>query len=138
MIRVALIIEELLFYFERNIMMAEKIILLTKRLLQYNRSFLEYYQDGREKEITYDFDEVIKPFVDEVKLAADEWTTVVRKWLKINPQKHLHLKQVETTIDHIEQMSIQAFFSKTSKSRFLNANRTVDFFLTELLKELEK
>lgn len=118
--------------------MSEKIIQLTKRLLQYNRSFLEYYQEGREKELTYDFDEVIKPFVDEVKSAAEEWSTEVRQWLKNNPQKHLHLKQVETTIDHIEQMSIQAFFSKTSKSRFLNANRTVDFFLAELLKVVER
>lgn len=118
--------------------MSEKIIQLTKSLLQFNRSFLEYYKEGREKELTYDFDEVVKPFSYEVKLATDEWSSEVRQWLKIKPQKHLHLKQVETTIDHIEQMSIQAFFSKTSKARFLNANRTVDFFLTELLKELEK
>jgi Bacterial domain of unknown function (DUF1798) len=115
-----------------------KIVQLTKSLLEFNRSFHEYYQGAREKEITYDFDGEIKPFVNEVKTALDNWNMEVRQWLKVNPQKHLHLKQVETTADHIEQMSIQAFFSKTSKSRFLNANRTVDFFLTELLKELEK
>lgn len=119
-------------------MTEKKIVQLTKRLLQYNRSFLEYYTDAREKELTYDFEGVIKPFVYEVKTALVNWNTEVRQWLNMNPQKHLHLKQVETSIDHIEQMSIQAFFSKTSKSRFLNANRTVDFFLTELLKELEK
>jgi Bacterial domain of unknown function (DUF1798) len=117
--------------------MSKEIVQLTKKLLHYNRLFLEYYQEGREKGIEHDFHEVIKPFANEVKSVTDEWTQVMKNWLKDKPYKHLHLKQIDTTAEHIEQLSIQAFFPKTSRSRFLNTNRTVEFFLLEVLKELE-
>ncbi|WHX99060.1 DUF1798 family protein [Neobacillus sp. DY30] len=118
--------------------MSEQILQLTKRLLNYNHLFMKYYEEAREKGTSYDFHEVIKPFADEVKQAAQEWGALMKSWLINNPQKHLHLKQIDTTLDHIDQLSIQAFFPKTSRSRFLNANRTVEFFLGEIVKELEK
>jgi hypothetical protein len=117
--------------------MSEEIIELTKKLLDYNQLFLRYYQDARDHGINQDFHEVIKPFANEVKSVTDEWSSVMRKWLKNNPQKHLHPKQIDTTSEHIENLSIQAFFPNTSRARFLNANRTVEFFLLEILKELE-
>ncbi|MFS0776343.1 DUF1798 family protein [Neobacillus sp. 3P2-tot-E-2] len=118
--------------------MSEEILELTKRLLNYNHSFMNYYEEAREKGTIHDFHEVIKPFANEVKKVAQEWAVLMKSWLVINPQKHLHLKQIDTTLDHIDQLSIQAFFPKTSRSRFLNANRTVEFFLLEIVKELEK
>ncbi|MFJ5757770.1 DUF1798 family protein [Neobacillus sp. NPDC093182] len=118
--------------------MSEEILDLTKKLLNYNHLFMNYYEEAREKGTSHDFHEVIKPFADEVKKAAQEWGTLMKNWLVKNPQKHLHLKQIDTTLDHIDQLSIQAFFPKTSRSRFLNANRTVEYFLLEIVKELEK
>jgi hypothetical protein len=117
--------------------MSEEIFQLTKKLLHYNCSFLKYFEEVREKGTTHDFHEVILPFANEVKSTSQEWSTLMKNWLKNSPQKHLHLKQIDTTLDHIEQLSIQAFFPKTSKSRFLNANRTVEFFLLEIIRELE-
>lgn len=118
--------------------MSEEIIRLTEKLLKYNHLFMDYYEEGREAGTEYDFHEVIKPFADEVKGINDEWKRVMRNWLSETDHKHLHLKQIDTTSEHIEQLSIQSFFPKTSKSRFFNANRTVEFFLTEILKEIKK
>ncbi|MEC1521453.1 DUF1798 family protein [Neobacillus niacini] len=118
--------------------MRAEILVLTKKLLNYNHLFMKYYQEARENGTSHDFHEVIKPFANEVKKVSQEWATLLKNWLVKNPQKHLHLKQIDTTLDHIDQLSIQAFFPKTSRSRFLNANRTVEFFLLEILKELEK
>lgn len=118
--------------------MSEEILDLTKKLLNYNHLFIKYYEEAREKGTSHDFHEVIKPFADEVKKAAQEWSALMKNWLVKNPQKHLHLKQIDTTLDHIDLLSIQAFFPKTSRSRFLNANRTVEYFLLEIVKELEK
>jgi hypothetical protein len=118
--------------------MSEEILQLTKKLQNYNHLFMKYYEEAREKGITHDFHEVIKPFANEVKGVMDEWSTLMKNWLQNNPQKHLHFKQIDTTSEHIEQLSIQAFFPKTSRSRFLNANRTVEYFLLEIIKELEK
>jgi hypothetical protein len=118
--------------------MSEEIIQLTEKLLNYNRLFMKYYQEGREKGVKHDFHEVIKPFANEVKEVNDQWKQVMKKWLSETNHKHLHLKQVDTTSDHIEQLSIQSFFPETSKTRFLNANRTVEYFLIEILKEVKQ
>jgi dsRNA-specific ribonuclease len=115
----------------------EEIIQLTEKLVNFNRLFLETYQDAREKGLEQDFQAIIKPFADEVKVINDAWKEKMREWLKAETHKHLHLKQIDTTSEHIEQLSIQCFFHKTSRSRFINANRTVEFFLLEVLKELK-
>ncbi|MFJ7725590.1 DUF1798 family protein [Neobacillus sp. NPDC097160] len=119
-------------------MMSEKILHLTEKLLQYNHLFLKYYQEGRETGIKHDFHDFIKPFANEVKEINDEWKRAMKKWLSVTNYKHLHLKQIDTTSEHIEQLSIQAFFSETSKTRFLNSQRTVEFFLHEIVKEVTK
>jgi hypothetical protein len=127
----------LLFYFVKErifLKMFEEIIPLTEKLLYYNGLFMKYYQEGRETGIKYDFHEVVKPFANEVKEINDQWKRAMKKWLSETDYKHLHLKQVDTTAEHIEQLSIQSFFPETSKTRFLNANRTVDYFLLEILK----
>lgn len=119
-------------------MMSEEIISLTEKLLTYNHIFMKYYQEGRETGIKHDFHEVIKPFVNNVKAINDEWKRAMTKWLSVTDHKHLHLKQIATTSEHIEQLSIHAFFSETSRKRFLDTHRTVEFFLQEILKEVKK
>ncbi|MFB5194530.1 hypothetical protein COJ96_01150 [Bacillus sp. AFS073361] len=118
--------------------MSEEIIDLTEKLLAFNSLFMKYYQEGRTTGTKYDFHEVIKPFANEVKEINDQWKLAMKRWLSDSDHKHLHLKQVDTTSEHIDQLSIQAFFPETSRTRFINANRTVEFFLLEILKELKK
>lgn len=114
--------------------MTEEIINLTEKLLKYNQLFLKYYQEGREQGIKYDFDQTIKPFANEVKEVNEQWKDIMKEWLKRASLKHIHLKQIDTTSEHIEKLSIQCFFPESSKTRFLNTNRTVEYFLSEILK----
>ena len=118
--------------------MEEEIIKLTEKLLFFNGTFLKNFQVARETGTTQDFQEVIKPYADEVKEVNDQWKALMKQWLSEKNYKHLHLKQIDTTFEHIEQLSIQSFFPKTSRARFLNSNRTVEFFLVEVLKELKR
>lgn len=117
--------------------MSDEISRLTEKLLQYNQLFLKYYQEGRDKGIKYDFHDVIKPFADEVKGINDQWKKEMGDWLEKSSHKHIHMKQIQTTSEHIEQLSIQSFFPETSLKRFLNTNRTIEFFLMELLKAIK-
>jgi hypothetical protein len=119
--------------------MSEEILNLTQRLLHYNEKFLKNYLDGRETGMTPDFHHVIKPFADEVKEVNVKWNKAMKKWLPsaINT-KHLHLNQIDTASAHIDQLSVQSFFPETSKSRFLNTQRTVEYILLEVIKELNK
>ncbi|MGG1675179.1 YppE family protein [Neobacillus sp. NRS-1170] len=114
--------------------MKTEIIDLTEKLLQYNRLFLKYYQEGREQGIKYDFHETIKPFADEVKIVNDQWKDAIKAWLKKGSHKHIHGKQIDTTSEHIAQLSIQCFFPESSRTRFLNTHRTIEYFLLEILK----
>ncbi|MEH7331340.1 YppE family protein [Neobacillus drentensis] len=114
--------------------MKTEIIDLTEKLLHYNRLFLKYYQEGRENGISYDFHETVKPFSNEVREVNDQWKDAMNAWLKNESVKHIHLKQIDTTREHISQLSIQCFFPETSKTRFLNTHRTIEYFLLEILK----
>lgn len=111
---------------------------LTERLFTYNREFLKLYQEARDSREKKDFNLVIKPFVNEVKLVNDEWKASMKNWLSDYSPKHIHLKQIDSISEQIEQISVQAFFPETSKTRFLNVQKTIEFFLGEVLKELEK
>lgn len=132
----------LLFYFVlvRGIGdMSEELLYLTERLLHYNEIFLKNYLEGRETGMTPDFHHVIKPFADEVKEVNVNWNEAMKKWLPLAKNtKHLHLNQIDTASAHIDQLSVQSFFPETSKSRFLNIHRTVEYILTEVIKELNK
>ncbi|WP_420489938.1 DUF1798 family protein [Neobacillus vireti] len=38
----------------------------------------------------------------------------------------------------MDQLSVQSFFPETSKSRFLNSHRSIEFILCEIIKEVKK
>ncbi|MEH7415121.1 DUF1798 family protein [Neobacillus drentensis] len=118
--------------------MTEEIINLTEKLLFYNELFLKTYSEGRETGITHDFHSEIKPFADEVKETNDKWKKAMKEWLPTANTHYLHLKQIETTAGHIDQLSVQSFFPETSKSRFLNSHRAIEFILSEVIKEVKK
>jgi hypothetical protein len=118
--------------------MNEEILQLSEKLLHFNETFLKTYIESREKGSTHDFQEDIKPFVNDVKKINLDWNKKTKEWLAKKDFKHLHMRQIDTTSDHIDQISIQCFFPETSRSRFLNAQRTVEYFLLELIKELKK
>lgn len=118
--------------------MVKQITLLTEQLFEYNCLFLKLYKETREKQEQKDFYTIVKPFADEVKIVNDNWSKYLKEWLKGNSKQHLHIQQVDSIYEHIERLSIQAFYPKTSKSKFLNSQRTVDYFLSELLIELKK
>ena len=118
--------------------MPKEILYLTEKLLQYNETFLNNYQESRKTGIKHDFNDVIKPFVNEVKEMNEQWNKAAKKWLLSAKTDYLHLKQIDITSAHIDQISIQSFFPETSKSRFLNAHRTIEYILLEIIKELNK
>jgi len=118
--------------------MSDEILDLTERLLHFNGLFLKTYQESRETGITHEFHSVIKPFADEVKEMNDKWNKAMKKWLPTANTPHLHLKQIDTTSAHIDQLSVQSFFRETSKSRFLNSHRSIEYILCEIIKELKK
>ena len=118
--------------------MQKQLVYLTEQLYEYNQKFLVYYNEIRETKEQKPFFEFVKPFADEVAKLNDDWKTLMKAWLNENETSHIHFHQLESVSEHIERLSIQAFFPETSRSRFLNAQRTVEFFLTETINQLKK
>ncbi|MCD4840372.1 YppE family protein [Neobacillus sedimentimangrovi] len=118
--------------------MQEELYNKTEKLIMYHKIYMENFHEVKETGDKKDFYEIIKPFVDEVKAVNDEWNMLMKKWLSEASPKTIHLKQIDTISSYIEQLSIQSFFSETSKKRFLDMYRTVEYFLLEVKKELQK
>ena len=64
------------------------------------------------QELSEDFNEVVKPFANEVKLTNGKWSIVMQNWLEKSPQKHIHMKQIDTTIRSFGTTLHSSLFSK--------------------------
>lgn len=118
--------------------MQEQLIQLTEQLADFNQRFLNYYNEAREKREQKPFYEFVKPFATEVAKVNECWNSLLKAWLRENQANHLNQHQADSVSEHIERLSIQAFYPETSRSRFLNAHRTVDYFLNEVLNHIKK
>ncbi|MFT8321176.1 MAG: YppE family protein [Bacillus sp. (in: firmicutes)] len=85
-----------------------------------------------------DFYEVVRPFANEVKQLNDEWKEPAIIWVQENKPVYLNGAQIQSASDHLEIISIQAFYPETSKKRFLDAAKSVQYILQVLLNELNK
>ncbi|MDZ5473217.1 YppE family protein [Bacillus sp. 31A1R] len=111
---------------------------LTIIILEYTEVFLNKFTYAKENGTKGDFFHEVKPFADEVKLVNDQWKDVATKWVLQTRPKNIYVKQIESTHEQIETLSIQAFYSDTSRTRFINYLQSVQYILKVLLAELEK
>ncbi|MDM5229435.1 YppE family protein [Cytobacillus sp. NJ13] len=112
-----------------------------KVLVQMTEQLLEYMEisDGRFKKVKEsgekgDFYNEVKPFADDVKSINDRWKEEALKWIGIHNPRNLYPQQIESAAEHIEMVSIQAFFPETSKTRFINYVNSAEYVLKQLLK----
>ncbi|MBX9972787.1 YppE family protein [Cytobacillus firmus] len=112
-----------------------------KVLVQMTEQLLEYMEisDGRFKKVKEsgekgDFYSEVKPFADDVKSINDRWKEEALKWIGIHNPRNLYPQQIESASEHIEMVSIQAFFPETSKTRFINYVNSAEYVLKQLLK----
>jgi hypothetical protein len=111
---------------------------LTKKLLHYTDVISDKFAEVKESKVKGDFFAEVKPFADEVKASNDEWQNLAKAWIRENMPKHLHEKQIESTYEQIEMLSVQCFFPDTSRKRFIDYWQSVRFILNSLLTHLEK
>jgi len=83
-----------------------------------------------------DFYEVVRPYANKVAKMNAEWKDIAEDWVKTQRPLYLHPSQISTASDHLEVISIQAFFKETSKKRFLDSAKSVQFILQTVLDRL--
>ncbi|WP_316569822.1 DUF1798 family protein [Neobacillus sp. YIM B06451] len=118
--------------------MPETLESLTAKLIDYNRKANETFTKTRERNADGDFFQEVKPFADEVKRASDRWREEASRQAEFLSGVGITQRQIEMAAEHIEKLSIQAFFVKTSRYTFVNSSRTVDFTLHDLMEKLRR
>nr|WP_246594646.1 DUF1798 family protein [Evansella tamaricis] len=109
---------------------------LTELLLEKNTQSLKYFNTYHKKDDIADFKETILPFADEVKKLSDEWLELAMNYVKNFKPKYLHSHQMEDAHENIQIQSVTCFQRDTKKRRFLEQNKSIDFTLSGLNKEL--
>jgi hypothetical protein len=107
--------------------------ILTNKLLHTIEELIEIYEAKRQTGVDGDFYLEVKPYVDPFHSLLDEWKEATVKWLKLNPQKHIHILQIKHTCENLELIAVQAFFPKTSYKRFHDYAQS-SLFVVEKLK----
>ena len=109
----------------------------TEKLLKAVEFAVETFYKVKESGVNEDFFETVRPFANEIKAQNEEWKGMAKAWVREAKPVYLNPMQIDTASDHIEIISIQAFFTQTSKKRFLDSAKSVTYILQTLLDALK-
>ncbi|MFD2445817.1 YppE family protein [Bacillus sp. CGMCC 1.16607] len=117
--------------------MEKQLFITTNKLLNLIEKGKEHFEKAKTSGKEGDFFTEVKPFSDIVKITADEWLDVAIRWIQIRNPKYINQKQLETTYDHLEKISIQSFYPNTSRKIFLSSIQSSQFVLQSIIQFLE-
>lgn len=110
----------------------------TEKLLEAVEYAVDTFYKVKESGVNEDFYDVVRPFANQIKQRNDEWKEMAKEWVREAKPDYLNSIQIDTASDHIEIISIQAFFTQTSKKRFLDSAKSVKYILQTLLDTLKE
>ncbi|MBU8879058.1 YppE family protein [Bacillus sp. FJAT-29790] len=116
----------------------KELLQLTKQLLAYNAALSERFEKVKESGTSGDFYREVKPFADEVKEINDKWKTKAVKWVHANTPRNLYAGQIESAHEHMESISVQAFFPQTGRTGFINLAASSKYVLNHVIMLLTK
>ena len=128
---------EVMCFLKGGRMKNQELVYLTKKLLGYHKDILKKFEETRETGREGDFFQEVMPFSDQVKDTMDRWKKEVLIWIGIRQPRNIHVQQIESVIEQLEMIAIQAFFVQTSRTRFINTASSVEYVLTAVLLEAE-
>lgn len=108
----------------------------TARLLEDTDYLMKIFTKVKESGKGEDFYEVVVPFANKVKKINEEWKVSAVNWVMENKTGYLYPAQIQSASDHLEIISVSAFYPDTSKKRFMDAIKSVQYILTVLLEQL--
>jgi hypothetical protein len=91
------------------------------------------YEQRKESGLEGDFLTEVKPVADEVKVLLDQWIVIAAQWIQIEKPPYINEKQLTATYDHIEKISIQSFYPKSSRKIFIDSYQSAQFVLQSIL-----
>ena len=111
--------------------------LTDKLMMKCDHAQLRFFE-AREKDLTFDFFDVIKPYADDTRNELTEWKKLVFSFIEQKKPKNLYKQQIDHAIDAMEQFIVQSFYKETSKKRFLQSIQSVRYTLTVVKQRVEE
>ncbi len=111
---------------------------LTNELIQNIEDAVKRYEKMRELDLDPDFFTEVKPYADEFLGRLKAWKELAEKYVAEYAPKYFHHVQILNIIDAMEQLIVQSFYKKTSKKRFMDSARSVEYSLGKLRRYLEE
>ncbi|MGG3192113.1 MULTISPECIES: YppE family protein [Priestia] len=106
----------------------------TEIMFQYNEVAVERLASIQQEE-NYEvkFFEEVKPYGDIFFKELDEWASLVTKWLKKERPKYIHVNQVETLKENLQNVVLQSFYPETREKRFKKMYHSNKYVLESIL-----
>ncbi|MGM7721962.1 DUF1798 family protein [Metabacillus sp. Hm71] len=113
------------------------LLMLSNELLQLIndcKQRFEGFEKKPEKTEEYFFRKV-KPAFELGMDKAKQWQSFAEAWVKEKKPKYIHLTQIESTIEHIEQIILQSYYKDINNQRFHNLYNSVEYILRSIQTE---
>jgi hypothetical protein len=111
-----------------------ELVLNTKRLIDFLERGKDQFEQSKSSGHEGDFFLEVKPFADMVKETLDVWVIIAKKWIQSERPPFINETQLDTTYDHIEKISIQSFYPKTSRKIFISSFQSSQYVLQSILQ----
>lgn len=110
----------------------------TKKLLVECEASRNRFYKMRELDATPHFFEEVKPYADQIQSELLNWQQQLNEWINDYQPKYLRSEQVSNVVDAMNQFVVQSFYKETSKKRFIDSIRSVEYTLKVVLRNLEE
>jgi len=111
---------------------------LTNELLQNVEDAVKRYENMRELDLDPDFFTEVKPYADKCQERLQSWKQLAENYVAQYTPKYFHPMQIINIFDAMEQLIVQSFYKKTSKKRFMDSARSIQYSLGKLKRYLEE
>ncbi|WP_432355154.1 YppE family protein [Sporosarcina sp. A2] len=111
---------------------------LTEQLLEVCDECLLRHSEMRKEDREPDFYKEVKPYADYWHSVIDEWDALVQQWIRTNRPKYVRPIQISTLNDLMKQFTVQSFYQKTGKKRFVQSIQSANYTLNTVRIALEK
>lgn len=111
---------------------------LTEQLIGVCEDCITRHRDMRAQDREPEFFEEVKPYADYWHERIDEWDELVQDWIRTNRPKHVRPVQISTLNDLMKQFTVQSFYKKTGKKRFIESIQSASYTLNTVRIALNK
>lgn len=111
----------------------QELLILTKKLLTLTEQAKQQFISVKRKDDLIDFEEMVKPFADQVRNTVNKWKVLAVEWVHVERPTNVHVQQILTTTELLEVLSIQVFFLKASKKHVLSSVQSVEYVLNQFV-----